>query len=347
MSSRRRFVRAILIVLGVFGFANVQAQAQAPTRWFEVRNDRAYLDGQPIKLWGIRAGNGLMSTAVTERFVRNLDNMKAHGINALLVYIMGSNTGWPEEWGANNGFEADGHLKPAFAQRLEWLIREANRRDMVIGVGVFTPRNVANLNGDAAYRQALRDTGTFLRERGLRNVFVDIMHEYNHRRVIPERFREPEGARKKAELRQWLKDANPDVPAGVCPTIDSGTASDFPGADIQIIQKEIPIPSRGFAINVESHKRDNYDRDGVFTAAGLAENFAWFETYKKAANAAFFFHAAFIQGVTGRSGSAPHAEMGGSGTADDPGVRFYYEWVRDNVGRWEYPRHVPSKKGTP
>ena len=54
------------------------------------------------------------------------------------------------------------------------------------------------------------------------------------------------------------------------------------------------------------------------------------------------FHAGFIQGITNYSGSAPHAEMGGYGTGRrDRGVRFYYEWVRDNVGRWEYPRHVP------
>ena len=50
----------------------------------------------------------------------------------------------------------------------------------------------------------------------------------------------------------------------------------------------------------------------------------------------------YIQGITNLSGSAPHAEMGGYGTgSDDRGVRFYYEWVRDHVGRWEYPRHVP------
>ena len=101
--------------------------AAAPTREFEIRNGRAFLGGHEIKIWGIRSANGLMSRAVTERFIRNLDNMAAHGINAILVYIMGSNTGWPEEWGARNGFERDGRLKPAFAERLEWLIREADK----------------------------------------------------------------------------------------------------------------------------------------------------------------------------------------------------------------------------
>jgi hypothetical protein len=313
----------------------------APTKRFEIRNERAFLGGKEIKIWGIRAANGLMSQAVTERFVRNLDNMNAHGINAIAVYIMGSNTGWPEEWGARNGFERSGALKAEFAQRLEWLIREADRRGMVVGVGIFTPRNVANLDGEDAYKLSLQDVGRFLKERNLRNVFVDMMHEYNHRRVIPDIFKEPNGSEKKTKLHKWFKEVNAEVPAGVCATIDRGTEGFFPGSDINIIQKTMPIPKQGFTINIESHKRDNYDSDGIYTPEGLAENYAWFDEYKKTPNAAIFLHAAWLTGVTGRSGTAPNAEMGGRGTKDDPGVRWYYEWVRDNVGRWQYPRHIP------
>jgi hypothetical protein len=330
---------AAFLVLGALLPATTSARP-APTRRFEVRADRAWLGGHEIRLWGIRSGNGLMSPAVTERFVRNLDNMAAHGLNAIAVYLMGSNTGWPEERGARNGFEPDGRLKPAFAERLEWLVREADGRGMVVGVGIFTPRNVENLAGEEAYRRALQETGRFLVARGLRNVFVDIMHEYGHRRVVPEIFREPGGAEKKARLTRWFKEAAPEVPAGVCATIDLSQPG-YPGADVLILQKTMPIPGRGYAINIESHKRDNYDDEGVFDDEGRAEMYGWFEQYRRAPNAGFFFHAAFVQGVTGRDGTGPHAEMGGHGRGSgDRGIRFYYEWVRDHVGRWEYPRHV-------
>ena len=54
------------------------------------------------------------------------------------------------------------------------------------------------------------------------------------------------------------------------------------------------------------------------------------------------FHAAYCQGITNKSGTAPNPEPGGYGTdPDDRGIRFYFDWLRDNVGRWEYPRHVP------
>ena len=318
--------------------------APSPTKRFEIKNDRAYLGGNEIKLWGIRGGNALMSPAVTERFVRNFDNMAAHGINGFIVTIMGTNTGWPEEWAARNGFESDGRLKPATAKRLEWLIREADQRGMVVGVTVFTPRNVANMQGDDAFKRALQETGRFLKERGLCNVFVDVMHEYNHRRVVPDIFKEPGGPQKKAKLTAWFKEVNAEVPVGVCPTIDRGTEPFYPGSDMNIIQKTMPVPAQGFTMNVESHKRDNYDSDGVYTEAGLAENYGWFEDYQKLPNAAIFLHAGFITGVTGRDGSAPHAEMGGYGrSAEDAGVRWYYDWVRDNVGRWVYPKHVPAK----
>jgi hypothetical protein len=35
-----------------------------------------------------------------------------------------------------------------------------------------------------------------------------------------------------------------------------------------------------------------------------------------------------------------HKEADDGTGPDDRGVRFYFEWVRDNVGRWEFPRYV-------
>ena len=112
----------------------------APTRQFEVRSGRPYLGGERIDLWGLRSGNALMSDAVTERHVRNLDNMIAHGINCIGVYIQGTNGGWPDVNAGRNGYTIDGALKPEFARRLEWLIREADKRGMVVMVGLFSPR---------------------------------------------------------------------------------------------------------------------------------------------------------------------------------------------------------------
>jgi hypothetical protein len=157
-------------------------------------------------------------------------------------------------------------------------------------------------------------------------------------------FREPGGEAKKAKLTAWFKAVAPDIEVGVCPDINSGTGDSYPGMDVRLIQKQMPIPSTGFVVNVETLRQDPYQNDGVFNQTNLDYIFADCRRYQEAPNAALLFHAAFIQGITNYSGSAPHAEMGGYGTSQsDRGVRFYYQWVRDNVGRWEYPRHVPVK----
>jgi hypothetical protein len=115
--------------------------------------------------------------------------------------------------------------------------------------------------------------------------------------------------------------------------------------DVRIIQKQMPIPSSGFVVNVETLRQDTFQHDGIFTKSNLDYTFAECQRYLDSPNAVMLFHAGFIQGITNASGTAPHAEMGGYGTGpNDRGVRFYYDWVRDHVGRWEYPNHVPVKK---
>jgi hypothetical protein len=326
--------------------AGKKGEPVLPTREFEIRHDRPYLEGKEIDLWGLRCGNALHSSAVTERHIRNLDNMAAHGINLIGVYIQGVNAGWPNPEAGIDGYRRDGRLKPDIAQRMEWLIREADKRGMVVMVGLLSPRKDQELYDDAAIRRAIEETGQFLVRRQLRNVFVDLMHEFDQpERIDHELLREPDGASKKARLTQWFKAVAPDIEAGVCPTFKSETADTYPGMEVRIIQKDMPIPSEGFVVNVETERQDVYENDGVFhpgARRAVEENC---HRYLESPNAVMLFHAAYIQGLGNASRTAPHAEMGGYGTGpDDRGVRFYYDWVHDHVGRWEYPQHIKESR---
>ena len=318
---------------------------QSPTREFEIKNERAFLGGHEIDLWGLRCGNALYSEAVTERHIRNFDNMTAHGINIIGVYLQGANAGWPNPEAGLNGFTRRGKLKVEVANRLERLIREADKRGMVIMVGVCSPRKDQDFYDDGAIQAAIENTARFLRDKQLRNVFVDLMHEFdNPERIDKELFREPDGPRKKALLTKWFRDIAPDIEVGVSPAVRSDTADSYPGMDVRFIQKDMPIPSSGFVVNIETLRQDVFQNDGVFSKTNIEYIFNDCEQYLKAKNAAMLFRAGFIQGISNYSGSAPHAEMGGYGSGpNDRGVRFYYEWVRDHVGRWEYPRHVKAE----
>ncbi len=181
-----------------------------PTKQFDVRNDRPFLGGEQIDIWGLRCGNALYSPAVTERHVNNLDNMVAHGINCIGVYIQGANAGWPDPDAGLDGFRRDGRLKPDVEKRLEWLIREADKRDMVVMVGILSPRKDQDLYDDAAIQRAIEESGRFLVRRKLRNVFVDIMHEFDQpERIDHALLREPDGPNKKAKLTKWFKAVAP------------------------------------------------------------------------------------------------------------------------------------------
>jgi hypothetical protein len=112
--------------------------------------------------------------------------------------------------------------------------------------------------------------------------------------------------------------------------------------EVRIIQKDMPIPEKGVVVNEETFRQDVYQNDGVYHQTNIDYILAVCRGNKAAPNAVMLFHAAFIQGITNYSGSAPHAEMGGYGTgSSNRGVRLYYEWVCDNVGRWQYPKHLP------
>ena len=345
---RTTFIYSVMVIsanLAVAGYACAQEPKEQPatlTKPFEVRHDRPFLGGQEIDIWGLRCGNALYSPAVTERHINNLDNMVAHGINCIGVYIQGANAGWPDPEAGLDGFRRDGRLKPDVANRLEWLIREADKRNMVVMVGILGPRKDQDLYDDAAIQLAIEESGRFLVRRKLRNVFVDIMHEFDQpERIDHALLREPDGANKKAKLTKWFKAVAPEIEAGICPDVNSDTADSYPGMDVRIIQKQAAIPSEGFVVNVETLRQDFFEHDGIFSKSGIDYILADCQRYQDAPNAVMLFHAAFIQGLSNGSRTAPHPEMGGYGTSEqDRGVRFYYEWVRDHVGRWKYPRHV-------
>jgi hypothetical protein len=320
------------------------SEPQAETKEFEIRSERPFLGGQEVDLWGLRCGNAFLSDAVTERFIRNFDNMNAHGINLVGAYIQGVNAGHPDGNAGLNGFTRHGKLLPEMARRIEWFVREADKRGMVVMIGVLAPRKDQDFYADEDIQSAIEETARFLKEKKLHNLFVNLCDEFNHPlRADKLLIREPDGAKKKQLMSSWFKAIAPDVEVGIGPHWKSGTADVYPGMDVRIIQKGMPIPDKGFVVNIEPIREDYFNNDGIFNAANLETIFANCRNYLDAPHAVFMFHSGFVQGVTNYSGTAPHGEMGGYGTGPtDRGIRFYYEWVRDNVGRWEYPHHVPA-----
>ena len=100
-----------------------------PTKEFEVRDGRAYLGGQPLKLWGLRCVHALRDQAITERLVRNLDNFTAHGLNLISTYMQPASGGYPDMQAGINPFTAE----RGAAARLRPSARMARARPTSVG----------------------------------------------------------------------------------------------------------------------------------------------------------------------------------------------------------------------
>ncbi len=339
--SLRLRVRAALAVLCAISFMGYASLAVAQTREFEIRDGQPFLGGQQIEIWGLRVGSAMTSETIAERLIGQLDDFLAQGINAFLLNVQGGNGGWPDGGAALNGFMPDGTLKDEVKQRMKRLILEADRRGMVVCVEIFSHRHDQELEGDDAVEKAVKEVAAFLVSERLRNVFVDLCHEFDIRAIEQPLLKEPNGPEKKRRLQEWFQSIAPDIECGVCPYFGSETAIEYPGADILIVQKEHNIPKKGLVINIETQRQDQYDNEGLFTDEGRQKILQYCRTYQTAPNAFLFFHSAWVHGITGTTGTSPHYEPGGLGTgSEDRGIRFYFDWVRNNIGRYEYPRHV-------
>jgi hypothetical protein len=213
---------------------------------------------------------------------------------------------------------------------------------MVLLIGVITPIKDQELRDKAAMRRAIEETARLLEARMIRNVVVDLLYEFDHAtRIFQESFGEPEGSSKKAEAAGWFHAVAPAIEAGVTTETHSNSPKDFDGMDLHLIQKEDPIPADGYALNIESLRRDVFGKEGIFTPEQRLSIIRELERYRAAPNAGYVLNTSYAQSIGGADSTGPHFEMGGYGTGpDDRGIRFYFEWVRDFVGRWEYPDHI-------
>ncbi|MGI6418210.1 MAG: hypothetical protein ACOX1P_21355 [Thermoguttaceae bacterium] len=340
-----RFSMIILAAFTLPPTTLLASETPASTREFEIREGLPYLGGKLVKLWGLRCNNALLSPAVTERLVNNLDNMTAHGINLISVSLHGTNGGFPDVNAGPNAYTSDGRLIPAFARRLELVVREADKRGIVVCVTLMMPRKDEFLRDEAAVRRGIEETGRWLASRRLKNVFVNLFQEFDHPlRIDHDIFREPDGTAKKARLTSWFKAVAPDIEVGICPNHQTGSLVDYPGCEVKLFHEAMPIPKEGFAVNAETPDRDLSGNEGVFNVYDIESMHQEWETYRQLPRAAMLFRSPYVEDIRGRQGTGPNFEMGGGGTGEnDRGIRPYYDWLLKNVGRWEYPTHTKSQ----
>jgi outer membrane biosynthesis protein TonB len=313
------------------------APAPAPrpeTRVLGVEGDQFTLDGAPFDMWGIRTASATYTQEQTDHLIAQLDTYKTHGVNTVAVYYMGSRAANYDPFSPDGRSVDEGHQR-----RMEQILAAADERGMAVVVGIFYQAAPFGLDDAEAVRAAVRTVTTELRP--YRNAIINIANEQSSpgwddsANVF--NFRDPNRI---IELLREVHSVDPDRLAGGggysrANNIVIGRSSEsdvllfdtgLGGTREQLPEYEAFVAAgvTDPAVNVEQFGgyTNGFER-GVFDAALRSEYTREITTAAAEAGLYTFFHnGPWLQVKPMRY------DLGGAGTAESPGIRWYFEGVQ-------------------
>ncbi|RPJ52471.1 MAG: hypothetical protein EHM21_00020 [Chloroflexi bacterium] len=117
----------------------------------------------------------------TNEFCAMLPEYRRHGLLGVTVGLQGGGSVYvPEVYEnyVNSAFTPDGHLKPAYFDRLRRVLAAADAAGMVVIVNFFYWRQLDKMEGDPAIRRATEAAADWLLGSDFRNILVDVMNEF-------------------------------------------------------------------------------------------------------------------------------------------------------------------------
>lgn len=317
-----------------------------------IEGNRFRYNGRLFDMYGIRVASAIGKNSYADQLIAQLDDYRAYGVNAVTVFCMGSSGGHYDP------FTKDGNDwgKVAFRDRMDRIIEACAERDMVVIVGVFyqwkdyaiTPRSLADW--DAA-KNAVRTVARHLRVKEYRNVILNIANEQNSGgysdepwgrvRNVPDLLGLVRIA--KSEAPQLLVgcggyDHDKNIQLGLANEVDV-LLFDTLGPDVQkhsgyyhdlFVLKGVKKP----IVNVEMFGAwtKRFLPQGVFTDKGKEEYFREIEdAAARPGLGVFFFSQPWYQAAS--VGASLRYDLGGQGTKSDPGIRWWFEHLRETVSR--------------
>jgi hypothetical protein len=337
--SRRSFLKlgaAGLAATGATSFARPAAALGQGRSAVTVEGKKVLVGGVPITIRGLRLSNALMSDKATTVLVeRGLDRYRGYGVNMISVYVMGS------RFGDVKGYNRDASLNPVHTQRLARIIEACAARGMIVLVGcLYWGGSAAKADLDhwtqADADRAVFNTVKWLTENGYTNVFVDpdnegmahvakgfdigkmidAGHAANPRMVMAYNFLD------------WPP-PNADILVHFSPP--TGVAAN--GARLVRPYVETEGAPLSYMSGVDywgpysrGTRTDNYVNIGIYTYK-MKEAQKMRATWGIENEAGYVLASSWLQAP-----DAPYDSPGGSGSKDDPGVRWWLEYIRERHG---------------
>lgn len=321
------------------------------------------MNGQPFKMYGVRVASGSQNSTNTSALISNLDDYKAHGVNTIAVYYMGSSGG------NSDPFESDGsggvRLEADDAQRMRQIIEAADQREMAVVVGIFyqhapfSSTQGGSFDSTADVQQAIDVVVDELQPYS--NVILNIANEQNSSGYSNNS--EPGNIQSATQLNSYIDRAH-DRAASNSQALPVGGGGYNDANNITIGNNAktdvLLFDTGGYEFDFEHSgtKYDEYSTGGVddkpvvnvemfggwtlnchhpsfpssdCTTAGVyttdAKNLHYIDVDDAAAEPGLsvFFHSnRWIQGGT------THFNLGGQGTSLDKGMHWWFDYVQAN-----------------
>jgi len=317
----------------------------------KVDGEKFLLDGKPFDMWGIRVAGAANSESLTNQLIAQLDEYNAHGVNTVTVFYQGCSGGYP------NPFSDDGNSIDAATQaRMERIILECEKRGMVAIVGIFYQRAPFPYKDPESIREVVRTVARTLKPH--RGIILNIANEQNSRNWEDEAavfdFRDPENI---IALCREVHAVDPErivggggydnsknIVLGQSPEIDvllwdTDNGNDDSGK-LAASFRQAGVVGKPL-VNVELYGAwtKQFKPPGVFPEDARAPHRR--DVLAAAADPGlyvFFHNNPWCQGPD-RAGEM-RFDLAGRGTLDDPGIRWYFELVRE--ARANPPRAADS-----
>lgn len=114
----------------------------------------------------------------TEEFVGAMPEYVNHGVRAFTVSLQGGYPGY--EGARNSAFRPDGSLDGDYLSRVARVIERADALGAVVILSLFYQRQDQVLRNEQAVRTGVVKAVDWVRQRGYRNIILEVVNEYGH-----------------------------------------------------------------------------------------------------------------------------------------------------------------------
>ena len=318
-------------------------------RTLEVSGNQILFDGKPFKSWGVRLASASQDDECTTLLRSSLDDYKESGINTISVYFQGSNGNYSDPFSSDGKSIDQGHL-----DRMVNIIKECEKRDMAVIVGIFYQRVMANMDSTRRLsdKEAVVNAVRLVTEKlkPYRNVIINIANEQNssvYNGCTFYNFNDPDNI---IALCREVHAVDPkrltggggykdewNIAIGKSPEADI-LLFDTWGKDIEEDKdsgwkydyfREQGVPDKPM-INVEIFGgwTQKFVPPGVYPEDGQQIHIREIHAAKKRPGLSVHFHSnPWFQGPS--IGEMRRFNIGGIGTAEDPGIRWWVNAIKN------------------